>query len=281
MPPWNATVEEGELLPWPHPLCILSRLLAPRSCASEVLRISMQTTTSWAHLPRAVMTRYHDGREVLLTHVQRFNDGEVVRYGAGESWRPTPRRGGNERDRSPPRRPRSPVRDRDRSRPRSPRHRSPIVPGSDSYVPGRYAPRRRSQSRGPPLRADTYRRERSRDRESPRRRERTRSPVRRSPGPRRSLSRRGTPRRISPGRGDRYERPRSPPRRDWERERERDFDRERVREREVDRIRDRELEWRDRERSRERERERDLERRDDRRDERWVHQNATESLFQD
>ena len=185
---------------------------------------------------------------------QRFNDGEVVRYGAGESWRPTPR-GGPERDRSPPRRARSPGRDRDRSRPRSPRPRSPVVSGSDSYVPGRYAPRRRSQSRGPPVRADTYRRERSRDRESPRRRDRTRSPPRRSP-PSRSLSRRGTPRRISPGRGDRYERPRSPPRRDWDRERDRDLDRERARERDVDRDRD----WR--------ERDRDLDRRDDRRDDR-------------
>ncbi|EXL79558.1 hypothetical protein FOPG_06587 [Fusarium oxysporum f. sp. conglutinans race 2 54008] len=161
---------------------------------------------------------------------KRFDDGEVVRYGAGESWRPTPR------DRSP-RRVRSPVRERARSpRPRSPRPRSPIPSGSDSYVPGRYPPRRRSRSGG-----DRYRRERSRERESPRRRERSRSM--RRPSPRRSLSR-----RVSPPRGaDRYERPRSPaPGRDWER------DRERVRDREWDR-------------DRVRDRGRDFERRDERR----------------
>ncbi|KAM3512447.1 hypothetical protein MY11210_003937 [Beauveria gryllotalpidicola] len=73
---------------------------------------------------------------------RRFDDGEVVRYGAGESWRPTPR------DRSP-RRARSPARSRDRGPPRSPRARSPPPRprspgmgsgpgGSDSYVPGRY-----------------------------------------------------------------------------------------------------------------------------------------------
>lgn len=200
--------------------------------------------------------------------LNRFDDGEVVRYGAGESWRPTPRGGAEnrdrERERSPPRRPRSPPRDRDRdrSRPRSPRPRSPPM-ASDSYVPdGRYVPRRRSNSRGGPPGAltggDRYRRERSRD--SPRRRERTRSPLpvvnaRRSPM-RRSPSRRGTPRRFSPARGDRFERPRSPPRRDWG-NRDRDIDR-----RDKDEVRDRD--WRDRDRSRDR----DFDRRDDRRDER-------------
>ncbi|KAL7787076.1 serine/arginine repetitive matrix protein 1 [Trichoderma ceciliae] len=176
------------------------------------------------------MDRDRDGRS------RRYDDGEVVRYGAGESWRPTPR------ERSP-RRPRSPVRDRARSPPRtrSPRPRSPIIPGSDSYVPGRYPPRRRSRSVN-----DRYRRERSRDRESSRRRERTRSPVRRSPLPRRSPLR-----RESPPRENRYERPRSP-RRDWERDRPRDIDRERERD------------W-DRERNRARDWERDTERRDDRR----------------
>ncbi|TFA97599.1 hypothetical protein CCMA1212_010668 [Trichoderma ghanense] len=169
----------------------------------------------------------------------RYDDGEVVRYGAGESWRPTPR------ERSP-RRPRSPIRDRARSPPRtrSPRPRSPIIPGSDSYVPGRYPPRRRSRSIG-----DRYRRERSRDRESPRRRERSRSPIRRSPLPRRSPLR-----RESPPRENRYERPRSP-RRDWERDRPRDLDRER--ERDWDRERN--------DRPRVRDWERDTERRDERR----------------
>ncbi|KAH7311735.1 hypothetical protein B0I35DRAFT_463049 [Stachybotrys elegans] len=201
---------------------------------------------------------------------RRYDDGEVVRYGAGESWRPTPRG-----DRSPPRRPRSPmrdirdvrdirdmrdprdVRDRPRSpRPRSPRPRSPIMSASDSYVPGRYPPRRRSRSGG-----DRYRGDRSR--ESPRRRERTRTPPPRRSPPRRSLSRRG-----SPIRDDRYERPRSPPRRDWERDRERDWDRDRMRDRERERDRD----WdRDRERERDRDRDRlpdrdrEFERRDDRR----------------
>lgn len=133
------------------------------------------------------------------------------------------------------------MRDRARSPPRtrSPRPRSPIIPGSDSYVPGRYPPRRRSRSIN-----DRYRRDRSRDRESPRRRERSRSPMRRSPLPRRS-----PPRRESPARDNRYDRPRSP-RRDWERDRPRDIDRDR--------------DW-DRERNRPREWERDIERRDDRR----------------
>ncbi|RDA92738.1 hypothetical protein CP533_1395 [Ophiocordyceps camponoti-saundersi (nom. inval.)] len=89
--------------------------------------------------------------------------------------------------------------------------------GSDSYVPGRYQPRRRSRSGG-----DRYRRDRSRDRDSSRRRERTRSPAR----------------RRSPSREGRYDRLRSP-RRDWNNDRgqprERDRDRARDRDRDLDR----------------------------------------------
>ncbi|KAG6032364.1 hypothetical protein E4U41_007239, partial [Claviceps citrina] len=198
---------------------------------------------------------------------RRYDDGEVVRYGAGESWRPTPRGGppGDRSPRRPPRspvirdrprspardrprsplrdrprsplrdrprsplrdRPRSPLRDRPRSpRARSPRPRSPVMPSSDSYVPGRYPPRRRSRSGG-----DRFlRRERSRDRESPpRRRERTRSPP---------------PMRRSPIREMRFERPRSP-RRDWERGREQDRDRERDWDRERMGDRDRGFDRRD------------------------------------
>ncbi|KJZ78849.1 hypothetical protein HIM_01622 [Hirsutella minnesotensis 3608] len=163
------------------------------------------------------MDRDRDGRG------RRYDDGEIIRYGAGESWRPTPRGG----DRSP-RRARSPMRERPRSpRPRSPRPRSPVISGSDSYVPGRYQPRRRSRSGG-----DHYRRERSRERDSPRRRERTRSPMRR----------RSPSRRASPARDSRFERPRSP-RRDWngdrDQGRDRDRDRVRPRDREFDRRDDR------------------------------------------
>ena len=109
--------------------------------------------------------------------------------------------------------------------PEVPVPRSPIVSGSDSYVPGRYPPRRpRSRSGG-----DRFRHERSRERESPRRRERTRSPpMRRSPPP----PRRSPSRRASPLRG--YDRPPRSPRRDWGRERDqaRDWDRDRLRDRE-------------------------------------------------
>lgn len=115
------------------------------------------------------------------------------------------------------------MRDRPRSpRLRSPRPRSPIMPGSDSYVPGRYQGRRRSRSGG-----DRYRRDRSRDRDSPRRRERTRSPIR----------------RRSPSREARYDRIRSP-RRDW------NNDRDQVRDRDRDRVRDRDDRRDDRRRSR-------------------------------
>ncbi|KAI2467654.1 hypothetical protein F4781DRAFT_302162 [Annulohypoxylon bovei var. microspora] len=115
---------------------------------------------------------------------RRYDDGEVTRYGAGESYRPF------NSNRSP-RRARSP-----------PRGRSPPIVDSDRYIPGR-SPRRRSRS------ADRYRRDPSRDRrdvrdardmggDSWRRRDRSRS-LRRSP-PRRSSPRRSPPRRTSPSR---------------------------------------------------------------------------------
>ncbi|KAI1184716.1 hypothetical protein F5B17DRAFT_410968 [Nemania serpens] len=148
---------------------------------------------------------------------RRYDDGEVTRYGAGESYRPY------NSNRSP-RRPRSPP---PRDRPRSP------IPDSDRYVPDR-APRRRSRS------TDRYRGDPSRDRrdlrdprdvrdirdaggDSWRRDDRSRalrrpSPPRRS-SPRRSPPRRSPPRRFSPRRDDRdrgpardrdRDRPRSP-----------------------------------------------------------------------
>lgn len=145
----------------------------------------------------------------------RYEDGEVLRYGAGESYRPF-NNGNRDRERSPPPRrirsplrARSPIRDRDRDlRARTP----PIV--SDSYVPNR-SPRRRSRS------PDRYRGpDRARDMggESWRRRDnsrpRMRSPVRRM-SPRRSPRR--SPGRFSPGprRDDRFDRVRSP-RRDFD-----------------------------------------------------------------
>ncbi|KAI1480549.1 hypothetical protein K445DRAFT_367467 [Daldinia sp. EC12] len=148
---------------------------------------------------------------------RRYDDGEVTRYGAGESYRPF------NSNRSP-RRARSP-----------PRGRSPPLLDSDRYVPGR-SPRRRSRS------ADRYRRDLSRDRrdtrdmgDSWRRRDRSRS-LRRSP-PRRSPLRRSPPRRsppprrFSPRRDDR-DRLRSPRRGYDTRRRSRSpFDRDRVRDR--------------------------------------------------
>lgn len=148
-------------------------------------------------------------------HITRYEDGEVLRYGAGESYRPF-NNGNRDRERSPPPRrarsplrTRSPIRDRDRDlRARTP----PII--SDSYVPNR-SPRRRSRS------PDRYRGpDRARDMggESWRRRDnsraRIRSPVRRM-SPRRSPRR--SPGRFSPGprRDDRFDRARSP-RRDFD-----------------------------------------------------------------
>ncbi|KAI1737194.1 hypothetical protein F4680DRAFT_429677 [Xylaria scruposa] len=142
---------------------------------------------------------------------RRYDDGEVTRYGAGESYRPYNSNRSPRRARSPP----------PRERPRSP------PPDSDRYVPDR-GPRRRSRS------ADRYRRDPSRDRrdmrdlrdtrdardlrdaggDSWRRDDRSRPirrspPPRRSPLPRRSPPRRSPPRRFSPRRDDR-DRPRSP-----------------------------------------------------------------------
>lgn len=148
-------------------------------------------------------------------NMTRYEDGEVLRYGAGESYRPF-NNGNRDRERSPPPRrarsplrPRSPIRDRDRDlRARTP----PII--SDSYVPNR-SPRRRSRS------PDRYRGpDRARDMggESWRRRDnsraRIRSPIRRI-SPRRSPRR--SPGRFSPGprRDDRFDRARSP-RRDFD-----------------------------------------------------------------
>lgn len=147
----------------------------------------------------------------------RYEDGEVLRYGAGESYRPF-NNGNRDRERSPPPRrarsplrPRSPIRDRDRDR--DLRARTPPII-SDSYVPNR-SPRRRSRS------PDRYRGpDRARDMggESWRRRDnsraRIRSPIRRI-SPRRSPRR--SPGRFSPGprRDDRFDRARSP-RRDFD-----------------------------------------------------------------
>ncbi|KAI1343788.1 hypothetical protein F5Y15DRAFT_178434 [Xylariaceae sp. FL0016] len=145
---------------------------------------------------------------------RRYDDGEVTRYGAGESYRPF-----NSNRSPPPRRARTPPRERARSPPQL---------DSDRYVPDR-TPRRRSRS------VDRYRREPSRDRrdirdvrdvrdtrdtrdiggDSWRRRDRSRSlrrspPRRPSPPPRRSPPRRSPPpRRFSPRRDDR-DRARSP-----------------------------------------------------------------------
>ncbi|KAI1076505.1 hypothetical protein F5B20DRAFT_319032 [Whalleya microplaca] len=127
---------------------------------------------------------------------RRYDDGEVTRYGAGESYRPFNSNRSPRRARSPPRE----------------RGRSPPLLDSDRYIPDR-TPRRRSRS------ADRFRREPSRDRrdardtgDSWRRRDRSRSlrrsPPRRSP-PRRSPPRRSPPRRYSPRRDDR-DRLRSP-----------------------------------------------------------------------
>ncbi|KAI8624594.1 hypothetical protein F5Y19DRAFT_309810 [Xylariaceae sp. FL1651] len=155
---------------------------------------------------------------------RRYDDGEVTRYGAGESYRPFNSNRSPRRARSPP----------PRERPRSPLD-------SDRYVPDR-APRRRSRS------VDRYRREPSRDRrdvrdmrdvrdtggDSWRRDDRSRSlrrsPPRRSP-PRRSPPRRSPPRRFSPRRDDR-DRQRSPRRGFDARRRSRSpYDRDRLRDR--------------------------------------------------
>lgn len=164
----------------------------------------------------------HDENQQLAGHplpsrpanapASRYEDGEVRRYGAGESYRPY------NRDRSPrPNRSPRPA----RSPPPRERGRTP-PPGSDSYVPGR-SPRRRSRSgdRGGGV-ADRYRREISREAQSWRRdrsRSRPRSPIRRS-SPRRSPMRRNSPPRYGSPRRDRDDRnDRRSPRRDFDRDR--------------------------------------------------------------
>ncbi|KAI1152992.1 hypothetical protein F4825DRAFT_461460 [Nemania diffusa] len=130
---------------------------------------------------------------------RRYDDGEVTRYGAGESYRPYNSNRSPRRARSPP----------PRERPRSP------PPDSDRYVPDR-APRRRSHSTDHPrdLRdARDVRDVRDSGGDSWRRDDRSRTlrrspPPRRSP-PRRSPPRRSPPRRFSPRRDDR-DRLRSP-----------------------------------------------------------------------
>ncbi|KAI1825161.1 hypothetical protein F4861DRAFT_207452 [Xylaria intraflava] len=156
---------------------------------------------------------------------RRYDDGEVTRYGAGESYRPYNSNRSPRRARSPP---------PPRERPRTPLD-------SDRYVPDR-GPRRRSRS------VDRYRGEPSRDRrdlrdvrdvrdavgDSWRRDDRNRplrrSPPRRSP-PRRSPPRRSPLRRFSPRRDDR-DWPRSPRRGFESRRRSRSpLDRDRLRDR--------------------------------------------------
>ncbi|KAK8039413.1 hypothetical protein PG993_007824 [Apiospora rasikravindrae] len=160
-----------------------------------------------------------------LVAVFRYDDGEVTRYGAGESYRPFNDRADRERPERPERpdrRPRSPPRPV-RSPPPRERARTPPALDNDRYIPDRdrdRTPRRRSRSPG------RFRRDRSREREADRPaaggdswrrpRERTRSPARRpSPPPqRRSPLRRNSPppRRFSPRRDirDDRDRPRSP-----------------------------------------------------------------------
>jgi hypothetical protein len=134
-------------------------------------------------------TPYDTAFRWMIADMDRFDDGEVTRYGAGESWRPFPRDRSPRRQRSPPR-----DRDRERDRPRErERPRSPPPIASDSYVPNR-SPRRRSRS------GERFRRERSRGADTWRRRERTRSPPPRRPSPRRPSPRRPSPRRPSPRR---------------------------------------------------------------------------------
>ncbi|KAG8160432.1 hypothetical protein KVR01_009968 [Diaporthe batatas] len=62
--------------------------------------------------PKINMFPFHHHHETDLIRT-RYDDGEVVRYGAGESYRPFNSGSSNTRDRSP-RRARSPLRDRDR-----------------------------------------------------------------------------------------------------------------------------------------------------------------------
>lgn len=119
---------------------------------------------------------------MLTPYTHRYDDGEVTRYGAGESYRPFNSNRSPRRARSPP-----------------PRERARTPPLEND----RYIPNNRRRSRSP----DRYRRNLSRERrdtgDSWRRDDRPRrnSPPRRSP-PRRSPVRRSPPRRFSPPRRD-------------------------------------------------------------------------------
>lgn len=183
-------------------------------CPSCLNTLKLPASTTRHHtLPYEDEPRHSRDNETN-PNIARYEDGEVLRYGAGESYRPFNR--DRDRERSP-RRARSPMRDRDRERERDRdrdhRPRTPPI-ASDSYVPNR-SPRRRSRS------PDRYRGpDRARDSggESWRRRDssrgRPRSPIRRI-SPRRSPRR--SPGRYSPPprRDDRFERARSP-RRDFD-----------------------------------------------------------------
>lgn len=177
-----------------------------------------QITEPAASLRSTYITEKQSSGSRTNSNILRYEDGEVLRYGAGESYRPF-NNASRDRERSPPppaaaRRPRSPMRARSpvRDRERDLRGRSPPPVAPDSYVPNR-SPRRRSRS------PDRYRGpDRARDigGESWRRRDvsrtRARSPLRRTPPRRRS------PGRFSPGprRDDRlFDRARSP-RRDFD-----------------------------------------------------------------
>ncbi|RYO86510.1 hypothetical protein DL762_004702 [Monosporascus cannonballus] len=130
---------------------------------------------------------------------RRYDDGEVTRYGAGESYRPFNSNRSPRRARSPPPRERA---------------RSPPLVDSDRYVPGR------RRSRTPP---DRYRRDLSRERRNPRD---AGDSWRRGDATRRSPPRRSPPRRSPPRRSPPPPRRFSPPRRD---DRDRDRDRDRLR----------------------------------------------------
>lgn len=170
-----------------------------------------QPTHTWTPAPVSVFHRPTKSRSRKYhanLNTTRYEDGEVLRYGAGESYRPFNNRDNRDRERSP-RRPRSPLRDRDH------RVRTPPV-ASDSYVPNR-SPRRRSRS------PDRYRApDRARDSggENWRRRDSSRGRARSPPAVRRVSPRRSprrSPNRYSPAprRDDRFDRARSP-RRDFD-----------------------------------------------------------------
>ncbi|KAL2260974.1 hypothetical protein VTK26DRAFT_4896 [Humicola hyalothermophila] len=205
-----APTEHIATSPIDEPVCLVSRPpLFPISGVNRIalpFRSRLAPSGSGGVASQANNARFQTGFDRLTNRLPtRYEDGEVRRYGAGESYRPY------NRDRSPPPRVRSPLRDRGRSPPGA----------SDSYVPSR-SPRRRSRS------IDRFRRDRSRDRDVGERwrrsRSRVRSPMRRASPPRRSPIRRTPPRYMSPRRDDRRDdrrdersdRARSPLRRDYE-----------------------------------------------------------------